>query len=662
MDLAIIPMILVLSTPPLVWFARHWTIYIDSAEYLMLASNLISDQGYTQWNGDPHVGRGPVFPALIGSLMVFFGRDVESLALGVRLLASLNPLLTFLLMRRISGLGSGLLAAALVILFSYTATTIEAFNVDAFMLTGYLLAVLTLLASVRTGNIWLALLSGLLLGTTILIKETAFTNLPIALLAALLLGWSPRGVFWHYLGVTLVCLPWWAWVWSVSGELYLVGRLPEGLRIPALTAVLVIIGVAVGLYFSGLPARFLAGAHRRRWTGWSLAIVWTIVISGLLLTTSAALKDLSLEDVGHYVVSNLAAYTPLWPLLVVAGGYVAWEAWRGSEIWQFYAAALVLQVPVCSLVMLEGFSLRQFLVPQTLLLCALGAFVAEICAVAARERRRLRPLTITVAALLCFFLLLSAIAQVRLLLGEPDSWTLLDRTSRVNAENVQTLRGIRKMDRWIVGNVPKRENILLLEAYSNYQVFLDGDRHGWTRLELNCGVGLRNPSTEGCVPSKVVATEPPKPTVWFSLDENCKAIALSMSSVQEQLEESKSDFLMISNNFKYPSILGSASYLADSNAFEVAHEERMGKDDGTGRALVLLKRTGKAPGTPPTQMDAQSAANLIKCENVNGPEDWERVRSRFPDGILIETSPDGNSEESSIVEARETLEQIYSNH
>lgn len=170
MDLAVFPLILVLSVPPLVWFVRHWTIYIDSAEYLMLASNLISGQGYTHWGGNPQLGRGPVFPAMIGALMVFFERDTESLALGVRILALVNPLLSYLLMKRIPGPGTGLLAAALVTLFSYTATTIEAFNIDAALLTFYLLAVLALLIAVQMDSASIALLSGILLGLSILTK------------------------------------------------------------------------------------------------------------------------------------------------------------------------------------------------------------------------------------------------------------------------------------------------------------------------------------------------------------------------------------------------------------------------------------------------------------------------------------------------------------
>ncbi len=603
----------------------------------MLASNLISGQGYTHWNGDPQLGRGPVFPALIGTLMVFFGRDPESLALGVRLLALANPLLAYLLMKRISGPGTGLLAAALVTLFSYTATTIEAFNIDAALLTFYLLALLTLLLSVQTGNAFIALLSGLLLGAAILTKETAFTNLPIAVLAALFLGWSLRGIFWHYLGVTLVCLPWWAWVWFMGGEVYLVGSLPAGFRIPALATVLMIFGLTVGLYFSGLPARFLASASRRRWTGWSLTIVWTIVLSGLLLTTSAALKDSSLDVVGRYIVDNLAGYTPLWPLLVIAVGYTAWKAIRGNAIWQFYAVALVVQVPVCLLVTVEGFSLRQFLTVQTLLLCALGAFAVEVCAIAARSRELPRWLTGAVAVSLGVFLLLSAIGQVRLLLGEPNSWTLLDRTSRVNAENVRALRGIRKMDRWTARNVPAGENILLLEVYSNYQVFLDGGKHGWVPLELDCGVGLRNPTTEGCVPSEAVAASPTKPTIWFSLEEDCKAIALSMPGVQEQLDRSESNYLMVSHSFKYPGVLGSASYLTESGAFEVAHREHLGKEKrtGTSQAIVLLKRTDQKPDTPPTRMNAETVNQLVECEGASGSEGAQEIQSKFPNGIVL---------------------------
>ena len=266
-NLAIIPIILAFSVPSLIWFGRHWTLYIDSTEYLILGGNLISGQGYTHLGGQPYTDRGPVLPGLIGFLTLFFGRDTESLAWGIRLLALSNSVLSYFLMKRLSGPLAGLFAAMLVALFSYTATITEAFNIDAALLTMYLLTLLTLLVAVQRDSWLLALLSGLLLGASILTKESAFSSLPLALLAALFLGWNLRGVLSHYLGVFLVCLPWWVWVWSVSGEIYLVGSLPTGLETPAVVAILGIVGLAVGLYASGVITRFLAGARRRRMGG-----------------------------------------------------------------------------------------------------------------------------------------------------------------------------------------------------------------------------------------------------------------------------------------------------------------------------------------------------------------------------------------------------------
>ncbi len=86
---------------------------------------------------------------MIGLSMLLLGRDVESLAWMVRLLALLNPPLLYLLVKRVSGPASGLLAAALVALFGYTAALTISFNVDAAALTAYLLSVLVLLAAVR---------------------------------------------------------------------------------------------------------------------------------------------------------------------------------------------------------------------------------------------------------------------------------------------------------------------------------------------------------------------------------------------------------------------------------------------------------------------------------------------------------------------------------
>jgi 4-amino-4-deoxy-L-arabinose transferase-like glycosyltransferase len=184
---------------------NHWTVIGNDAPRYLLAGS--------------HINHGPGFPALVGPLILLFGRDTEEVAWAVRLIALLNPLLAYSLVKRISSPAAGLIAAALVTLFGYNVET--TLNIDAPLLMLYLLALLALLAAIQRDSSLLALLSGVLLGVSILTKETALANLPLALLAVLVLGWDLRGSLRHYPGVALVCLPRWTWAWSASGEAYL---------------------------------------------------------------------------------------------------------------------------------------------------------------------------------------------------------------------------------------------------------------------------------------------------------------------------------------------------------------------------------------------------------------------------------------------------------
>src|SRR5215218_449818 len=187
--------------------------------------------------------------------MLLFGRDVESLAWTARLLTLANPVLMYFLIKRIAGSMAGLLAAAIVTLFGYTATLSEAFNIDAVQLTLYLLAALVLLIGAQKDRAVLWLLSGLLLGMAILTKEASLVALPLALFAALLFGWSFRGVLLHYTGVVTVCLPWWVWVWAVSGQVFLISHLIS--RLPSELVILVIV-VALAL-----TALFVVASYAR---------------------------------------------------------------------------------------------------------------------------------------------------------------------------------------------------------------------------------------------------------------------------------------------------------------------------------------------------------------------------------------------------------------
>ncbi len=611
-DLAVIPLIVVLSVPPLVWFGHYWTVIgNDAARYLLAGSQLISGQGLADLNIDSHINHGPVFPALIGSLILVFGRDTESLVWAVRLIALVNPLLAYFLVKRISSPVAGLIAAALVTLFGYN---VEAtLNIDAVLLTFYLLALLALLAAINRESSPLALLSGLFLGASILTKETAFANLPLALLAVLLLDWDLREALWHYLGVVLVCLPWWIWAWLASGEVYLVDRLPISFQVPVLMATAIFVGIAAGAYASGMVTRFLGDERRRRWTGRFVVLVWTVSLSGLLLATAApALAELSFEALRLYLAKLLAPNIVILPVLLLVSGYVIWKAIGQNSTWRLLALALLFQAPVCLLVTVEGWASRQFLIPQTLLLCALAALVVNAGGAALRGRgysgRRLTGAV--VGASLVILLLASSVERVRALLPE--------NPGGLSGRHVVAPQATEMID-WMAENVPEGENILVNAAQANYLAFLDGGRHEWTLLRLDQRTCEPRPNIQiRCNPDQNAISRIPPDAVWVQIKGECKAISLSTSNLLEQVRRTGSGYVMLSGTSKYPGILKLPARLKDSGAFEVVHAE-LGQD-GEARAnqgVVLLKSTGRAPKAVPTYMNAKTALRLKRCAQAD---------------------------------------------
>jgi 4-amino-4-deoxy-L-arabinose transferase-like glycosyltransferase len=620
-DLAVVPLIAVLSVPSLLWFGHHWTvIHNDAARYLLAGSKLVSDPGLEARNGISHINHGPGFPALIGALILVFGRDTETLVWTVRLIALVNPLLAYFLGKRISGSVTGLISAALVTLFGYNATL----NIDALMLTFYLLALLALLAAIKRNSSLLALLSGLLLGAAILTKETAFANLPLALLAVLLLNWDLRKALWHYLGVVLVSLPWWIRVWLVTGKVYLVDRLPASFQVPVMIGTAIVLGVCALAYASGMLTRFLADERRRRWAGWFVVIAWTILLSGLLLATTApALAKLSVEHLRLYLAHLLAPSIIVVPVLLLANGYVIWKAAHPNAPWTLLALALLFQVPVCLLVTVEGWAPRQFLIPQTLMFCALAALVAAASAVAWQGRSYSGQLIAAViAATLAILLLASSVERILALLSQnPAGLSEQERRAPQATEMID----------WMAENIPEGKHILVAPALDKYLIFLDGGRHEWRFLHLDQGPCEPRPNIQiGCKPNENNLSRIPPDAVWIQMMGDCKVISLSMSHLSEQVGRTGSDYVMISGDYKYSGILGLPSLLQGSGAFKVVHAE--GRSGVQG--VVLLKSTGQSPNGEPTLMNANTLHSLARCEQARGPGDEKMIRSEFPNGIL----------------------------
>jgi 4-amino-4-deoxy-L-arabinose transferase-like glycosyltransferase len=603
------------------WFKQHWTVNgNDSGRYLLDGSQLISGQALenlssiSEFNG----GHGPVLPTLVGTLILLFGRDTAEIAWAARLLALLNPLLAYFLVKRISSPTAGLIAAALVTLFGFNVDTKLVVNIDSLVLTFYLLSLLTLLAAIERNRSVLALLSGVLLGVSILTKETAVVNVPLALLAVLLLDWEVPKALWHYLGAVLVCLSWWAWVYTATGEVYLVDSLPIELQYALIVATAVVLVVAAGAYSFGLMARFLSGKRRRRWTGWFVVFAWTVCLSGMLLATGAhALGKLSFHSLSQYLANLLAPSTVVVPTLLIVLGYAIWKALRHHGAWTLLALALLFQMPVCLLIVVQFWAPRQFLIPQTLVFCVLAALIVDAGTAALQERGYTRQLiSAAIAGPLAILLLVAYVEKVQALLPQ-DLVGEVVKQHRVAPQATQ-------MSDWVDENVPKGEHILIVAepvinvGQANYLMFLDGGRHEWTRLRLDQGICHPRPNVQmGCDPAQNDVSRIPSDAIWVQklVNDRCRVISLSMSDLLKQSRQSDSDYVLIAGSNLFPWILELPAPLQASGAFEVVHAE----PPRTARVVapqgvVLLKSTGRAPKTVPARVNAITALALKRCE------------------------------------------------
>src|SRR4051812_50110668 len=93
-ELAVVPLILILSVPPLLWFGHHWVVSgNDTARYLLAGSQLITGGAsenldtISEFNG----GHGPGFPSLFAFLIPIFRRGTGTFVLGFRPVSLLNP-------------------------------------------------------------------------------------------------------------------------------------------------------------------------------------------------------------------------------------------------------------------------------------------------------------------------------------------------------------------------------------------------------------------------------------------------------------------------------------------------------------------------------------------------------------------------------------------
>lgn len=377
-DLLVIPVILLCSILPLLYYSRTWYIYSDDSEYLMKSLNLASGKGYTAY------GRGPMLPIVLSALIKLLGTNSEAIAWTMRALALLIPLFVYFLVKRVAGPTAGLVGAALVAFFGYIALVPQAFTVDALEAVIYMFCLVTTLYALQSGLTWLSLLSGILLGLAILTKETSFTGVPFALIAALIAGGRFRVLLAHYIGLASMCLPWWIWVYVETGDIYLLesgqihilNTLPP--RFPALAfaaALALTVGIIIA-YRLGLPQWYLRSERRRQLTAWTLICMWAVALSGVLLVSDFSQALPSWSD-GKYLLHIVLSQTPLWFFFPLAAGFLIWQTVRGQRSYAYLLAIWICWLPLCVLLAVLHYNIRQWIIPQALFYSGIAAMAGH---------------------------------------------------------------------------------------------------------------------------------------------------------------------------------------------------------------------------------------------------------------------------------------------
>jgi hypothetical protein len=404
-----------------------------------------------------------------------------------------------------------------------------------------------------------------------------------------------------------------------------------------LAATVTFVVVAVVAYGSGAVDRFLADERRRRWSGMFFAIVWTVLLSGMLLATAShALGKVSLETLKLFLADLLAPVIVVVPTLLAVIGYAAWKAFRENGAWRLLALAMLFQVPVCLLLTVQRWAPRQFLVPQTLVFCALAALLVAACAAAWRGRSAYRMAVAVGTAVLAVLLLASSVQTVRVLLPEDLSRGFTGHKPAATLAN--------GMIEWMDKNVPAGERILIVsEAYinvpeANYLMYLDGGRHEWTTLHLDQGSCIPRPNVQiNCDPDQNAISRIPPDALWVqSIGGSCEVMSLSASNLLEQSRRSGADYVATSSDHLSSAILELPPAIRASGATTPAYARIIQVPRyGTKQGVVLQRLTGQKPETAPARMNANTASSLKRCEQARGPGYEDRIRTRFPNGILV---------------------------
>ncbi len=182
----------------------------DMGHYINRALNLYLGKGYLNIDGTIP-DRGPGFPFLIAIAYWVGGVSLQTAYWTVRIFASFNPILVYLLGRKFYNERIGL-AAAVMVLTSYGMDYWAYNHVDPVWPFFLLLSILLLVRSLERDKWLCSLLAGFCAGYGFLVKEAAILIWPLPVLLVLLVREyrtmsSYRMLVWFYIAVAAMVAP-----------------------------------------------------------------------------------------------------------------------------------------------------------------------------------------------------------------------------------------------------------------------------------------------------------------------------------------------------------------------------------------------------------------------------------------------------------------------
>ena len=319
----------------------------DESLYLAEAYNIAEGKGFTYPSGDAITHRAPLFPLVLAPAVKAGGPDAAYAI--TKIIVAANVLLVMWLAWRLAGPVAGVVGGTAAAASAFLAELGTTLYLDPLQCAFLLLSLIALHWAIDSNRTLGFVASGICVGLAFLAKESAIQWAPLALVAVLMLPSTRNrsgllGACAFTAAFAITVLPWFAWVYAASDELFLVGE-PEPRTIAALGAgLLVLIALAAVACQPSIAARVTS---RGTAVALALAIVaaWTgFILYGLTAYSTWPYPNDYLKTIPDYAIRVGSLVQP-YIFIVATWIIVCVGAYRRDESSRLLVTAAVLFAP-----------------------------------------------------------------------------------------------------------------------------------------------------------------------------------------------------------------------------------------------------------------------------------------------------------------------------